>query len=291
MNAHGGASCPVWSTYYDRWTETALRHCFAVFYPIGVTDPNVADDPCMSVPGGRIINGFFSTLDCCCTKNNRRVDPIQTQDVSVLFRMVQDIAFEKRIDALSNGTASLDETRIYMGGHSNGCVAALAMGAIFSNLVAAVCCHAGGGFTQLATNYNPVPTWLAQGMKDDRIWYQFAQDTYRSYGWVHSCENETSVMVENKTAVEYTRYNCNNNATVKLFLLNESGHIPFMNGFEISEGASQTTVDTTEMAWQFCSNFSKEEIPVSLLSRSSAPSWIAKGSLVIIMIQLIIEMI
>jgi hypothetical protein len=47
--------------------------------------------------------------------------------------------------------------------------------------------------------------------------------------------------------------------------------MPFLNSFEVSEGASRTSVDTTEMAWQFCSKFSKEEFPKSLISAAIRP--------------------
>jgi poly(3-hydroxybutyrate) depolymerase len=100
---------------------------------------------------------------------------IETQDMVVIHNMVQDIVFEKRVELLSNHSVQVDKTRIYMAGHSNGCIAALGMGAMFSNLVAAVCCHAAGSFVDVPPTYDPVPTWLAQGVKDDRIWYQFAE--------------------------------------------------------------------------------------------------------------------
>jgi hypothetical protein len=56
---------------------------------------------------------------------------------------------------------------------------------------------------------------------------------------------------------------------VTLLLLKESGHIPFANAFEVSEGASQTKLDTTAMAWEFCSSFSKDDIPLSLQNKSA----------------------
>jgi poly(3-hydroxybutyrate) depolymerase len=270
VNMHGTSSCPVWSTYFDRWTETAVRHCFAVAYPIGVTDPDVSDYPCYSVPGGRNVNDVFTTNDCCCSKDGGSLDPGETQDLVVIHNMVQDIVFQKRVDLLTNNTAQMDETRVYMAGHSNGCLAALGMGAVFSDLVAAVCCHAAGSFVRVPPNYDPIPTWIAQGVKDATIWYQFARETTQTYGWIHQCLNETETDVANGTGVEYTQYNCTNNASVTLLLLNESGHIPFLSLWEYSEGASPTTIDTTEMAWQFCSSYSKDEVPPSLVRSESA---------------------
>jgi poly(3-hydroxybutyrate) depolymerase len=270
MNMHGGASCPVWSSGFDGWVEKSVLRCFALAYPIAVTDADVADEPCFSVPGGRNVNSMFTTNECCCSKDGRTLRSIETQDMVVIHNMVQDIVFEKRVELLSNHSVQVDKTRIYMAGHSNGCVAALGMGAMFSNLVAAVCCHAAGSFVDVPPTYDPVPTWLAQGVKDDRIWYQFARDTTLTLGWVHQCSEESTFVLQNGSAVRHTQYNCTNNASVTLLLLKESGHIPFLNAFEISEGASHTTVDTTDMAWRFCSSFSKDEIPLSLRSPTSA---------------------
>mmetsp|Transcript_19186 Transcript_19186/g.31844 ORF Transcript_19186/g.31844 Transcript_19186/m.31844 type:complete len:378 (-) Transcript_19186:84-1217(-) len=272
MDMHGGSSCPLWSVFFDGWLQLSSQKCFALFYPIGVTDAQVTDHPCFSVPGGRNVNGMFTTTDCCCTKNNRRIASTETQDMVVVHRMVKDIYFEKRVEGLSNGTASVDATRIYMSGHSNGCLGALGMGAFFSDMVASVCCHAAGAFTGFPPHYSAVPTWIAQGIKDDRIWYQFARETYNTYGWHHQCQNETSVGIDNGTAVEYTHYNCTNDANVTLLLLNESGHIPFAKGFEVTEDASPTTLDTTAMAWEFCSSYSKESIPRTLMNPSAAVS-------------------
>lgn len=270
MNMHGSSSCPLWSSVFDGWVEKAVLHCFVVAYPIGVTDADVADEPCFSIPGGRSVNSFFTTNECCCTKGGRMLRSIETQDMVVIHNMVQDIVFERRVELLSNRSVQIDKTRVYMAGHSNGCIAALGMGAMFSNLVAAVCCHAAGSFVDVPPTYDPVPTWLAQGVKDDRIWYQFARDTALTLGWVHQCSEESFFGIQNGSGVRHTQYNCTNDASVTLLLLNESGHLPFLNSFEFSEGASRTTVDTTEMAWKFCSTFSKDEVPLSLRAPKSA---------------------
>lgn len=270
MNMHGADSCPIWSTFYDHWAETAMRHCFALMFPSGVLDANVTDYPCFTVPGGRDVGGLFETNDCCCTKNGTTIPVSDTQDPAVLRSMLDDVVFEKRIEAASNNTASADLTRVYMAGHANGCAMALGMGAFFHDVVAAVACHSAGSIVSIPRHYNPIPIWLAQGMKDDKIWYQFVKETHRTYGWIHRCRNDTISDVENGTGVEYTNYNCTNNATVTLLLLNESGHIPFLNGYETSKDASTTRIDTTEMAYQFCLNHSKDEIPESLLTRRSS---------------------
>ena len=274
VNMHSTQSCPLWTSFHDLWIQTAVSHCFAVAFPVGVTDPEVADNPCMTFPGGRSVSGgMFTTNDCCCFKGDRALEPSETLDMIFIRNVVQDISSEKRVDELSrmlSGTAQLDGTRIYMTGHSNGCAAALAMGALYSNLVAAVACHSGGSFADFPSYYDPVPTFLVQGMKDDVNWYQFASDTARTVATVHDCKTETATLVHNGTGVEHAFQDCKSDASVKLLLLNESGNLPFLNAFESSVGASRTRIDTTKMAWEFCSNYSKSEIPKALLYASSA---------------------
>jgi poly(3-hydroxybutyrate) depolymerase len=274
VNMQDSESCPVWGSYYDRWIQTAVSHCFAVAFPVGVTDPEVSDNTCMTFAGGRSVDdGLFTTNDCCCRKDGRSLESSETLDMIFIRNVVQDIGFEKRVDALSsisNGNAELDGTRIYMTGHSNGCIAALAMGALYSNLVAAVACHSAGSVGDFPSYYDPVPTMLFQGMKDDIMWYQFAGDTARNIATVHDCKNDSETLLQNATGVEYAFQDCKNNASVKLVVLNESGHFPFLKSIELTKGASVTTVDTTEMAWEFCSNYSKSEMPVALLLASSA---------------------
>lgn len=274
VNMHGTETCPLWSSFFDRWLQTSVRNCFAVAYPIGIMDPDVADAPCMTFPGGKSVSGgFFTANDCCCYKGDRALKPSETLDMIVIRNIVQDIASQKRVSSLSmisNGNAELDGTRIYMAGHSNGCIAALSMAALYSDLVAAVACHAAGSIADFPSYYDPVPTWIAQGQKDDRIWFQFTRDTTLTLATKHECKRDTSKLVGNRTAVEYSHHDCKNNASVTLLLLNNSGHMPFLDSFEVTVGASPTKIDTTQMAWEFCSNYSKSDIPKALLYASSA---------------------
>ena len=270
MDLHGSHSCPLFSTLYDRWAETAIAHCFSVVWPVGVTDPEVADDSCFHVPGGRtLLTGLFVTQSCCCAKQGQGLNDTATFDHLVLKTMVQDIVWNKRVDQQSNGTASMDATRVYMAGHSNGCMAALSMGAMHSDIVTAVCCHAGGLVTKPLDTYTPIPTWIVSGQRDTAVWPQFVEDTWNYYGsYRHNCSSLDKVTpLQQGIGIQYSHENCTNNATVIWVSLNESGHIPFYNAFEVSPGASKTTIDTTAMAWEFCSSYAKEEIPQELIQQ------------------------
>jgi poly(3-hydroxybutyrate) depolymerase len=277
MDMHGSQSCPLFSTFYDRWAETAVKHCFAVFWPIGVTDPEVADNACFNIPGGRALkSGLFVTEPCCCMKDDVPVldsKDLAESDLLAVKNMILDIFLENRLDNQSNGNATMDATRVYMGGHSNGCMGALGMGAVYSDIVTAVCCHAGTLLTQPTATYTPIPTWIVHGKLDDMIWPQLGEETWSFYGKdLNSClTTNTVTSMEGGGYVVQSHENCMNNATVTLVSLSQGGHNPFLHAFEWSPGAISTTIDTTEMAWEFCSLYAKEATPLgSMLSPRQA---------------------
>lgn len=76
--------------------------------------------------------------------------------------------------------------------------------------------------------------------------YLFVREAYELYANYHWCRNETITEIENGTSVEYTRYNGTNKANITLLMLNESGHIPFLNAFEVSEDAARTRTNNAK---------------------------------------------
>lgn len=97
--------------------------------------------------------------NCCCSRNDGTefLTYDETRDLEFLHTALVGVANffdDNDVDGIT-----IDKTRIYMAGHSNGCVASMAMAAQASDLVAAVCCHAGSLFTQFAEDYTPVPVW------------------------------------------------------------------------------------------------------------------------------------
>lgn len=251
---HGGRSCPQFSVFYDQWAQVAQRHCFALAYPIGITDPAVSDYPCFQFPGG------LKDSSCCCARENKRLKANEVQDDDKVIRdMIHDIILAERIQDLSNHTAEVDSTRLYMTGHSNGCIGSLAMGAIHSDLVAAVCCHSGSWFTPMPPTYNPVPTWIAEGLEDTALPYQWVEETVQARVKAHNCSAvvDTEVGTEGDFITSY--FDCMGDANITLLTLAKSDHLPFLN-----IGVPPLGLDTTEMAYQFCSGFRKDSVPDSL---------------------------
>jgi len=283
FDSHGLTSCPLFSAEYTGWLQKADDNCFVLTWPLGITDENVADDTCHNFPGGVPVGNDDAaansiTPNCCCQK-----DGIPVADTVADPAFFRDIAIEIN-ETFTGGAVTIDTKRIYMAGHSNGCMASLAMAALHSDMVAAVCCHAGTAVTPFAADYSAVPTWIVHGARDLIIPYNGTQselgfaimsqlDQFQRISTANGCDNSTteimSVSDDNNLVVgeSMTRSGCTNNATVRLVTLFESGHTPYFRSDETDEGASSTMVDTTQLAWDFCSAYSKTTAPD--LSRST----------------------
>jgi len=163
-------------------------------------------------------------------------------------------------------------------------MASLTMAAMHSDAIAAVCCHAGSVITPFpkggddGSSYDPVPVWLAHGMNDPIVpfdgstfldFFPFGPmgfmstlDGVRYVGDMNGCDGELLSEEVKKAAgeddgssaiagVSYKRTNCANGADVELVALYDVGHSPYKGSW------GETTVDTTSMAWDFCSSHTK----------------------------------
>ena len=310
MDVHGFSSCPLYSAGYTGWLEKAIEECFVVVWPTG-TVGTIGTSSCFNLPGflrgqlttnndnddddddthnntdsdsdsdnNDVITTTITTPPCCCIDENADELSIPGEEPNdpLFLRM----AIESVIDSFGNenGMAtgvSIDTSRIYMAGHSNGCIASLTMAALHSDLVTAVCCHAGTLVTPYPTEYTPVPTFMVHGMKDSTIPFDGATildfPPFGEIGFLsipdvanyiankNNCDADIIEMdVSNGTGVSYKRTNCTNNADVEIIALFEDGHFPYLtlgNGFD--PAVQTTTIDTTSMAWEFCSSYSKQQ--------------------------------
>jgi poly(3-hydroxybutyrate) depolymerase len=275
FDIHGFGSCPLFSTAYTGWMALARDNCFVLLMPLGTIDPEISEGSCFMAPGGIPQDDGSETNGCCCNKDEALADPDLTNDDD-LMRLMAKTAVEE-VPGYSEGRVTIDTKRIYMAGHSNGCVESLSMAAVHSDMVAAVCCHSGVGVTDFAADYSAVPVWMAFGLKDT----EFTEDgsvgasglawpkpetVYSSYADKNGCdatETVSPVSVDGAEVgnVKTRSSNCDNGAEVSFLALTESGHFPYQNYPESNVGASTTTLDTTIMAWEFCSRFSKSEVP------------------------------
>lgn len=308
FDVHGYESCPLYSAGYTGWKEQADKDCFVVVWPSGNTGVPGTMGTCWNLPGGLQADDYgmqggnnIKTVPCCCV--NVFTSEVPKIDDPLFLRM----AIEKVLEDFSEtaweeeffGSVRIDASRVYMAGHSNGCMTSLSMAALHSDVVAAVCCHSGAVVTPFdedlyINNNSPVPIWMIHGVKDDTVPFDGVErvfplldagfwsvpDTLEYLSEVNGCTEEGAMelaMKENSidsvvridatssnsdpetiVGTFFKRTNCTKGATVELVTLLESGHFPFPNYPEyLLMEETKTTIDTTAMAWEFCSAQSK----------------------------------
>ena len=153
------------------------------------------------------------------------------------------------------------------------------MAAIHSDLVAAVCCHAGIAQSAFAPSYQPTPMWIVHGENDRVLPYRGSRAggfrKYSSFGALatheilaeaNGCQTSTIVESQSDESTTYTSDDCANDAVVELVSLEGVGHFPYGNN------AGGTQIDTTQLAWDFCSGYALDVEPPELRVPSNVPT-------------------
>lgn len=283
LDIHGLNSCPLRSSTYTGWNGIAEQECFVVVWPSG--EP-VSDDffgPCWFVPGkaqdfdfGTEGGNNVTTVPCCClTTDQIPVFDGGPDDPTFLKAVIDTVLENFETDNAALTSLSLDADRVYLAGHSNGCVASLSLAALYSDAIAAVACHAGVIATPFADDYSPVPIWLVHGELDPIIPYDgFALPPIPIIGergiWSfpevseylatqNECTGSTVTPLSDDSGAvvgsTVVATGCKNGATVETITLPDSGHLPFQTPYPPTlydvYGGLPTTTDTTNLAWQF----------------------------------------
>jgi poly(3-hydroxybutyrate) depolymerase len=291
VDIHGMSSCPLFTAVYTGWMQKAEEECFVVVWPSGKNIENVGGT-CFNLPGLLQSDdyGTVKTIPCCCLEEDSEGLPSKEPDDPLFVKMAIDSvadSFQTR-----NNFLSIDRARVYMAGHSNGCMTSLAVAALYSDTIAAVCCHAGALVTPFPQDYTPVPIWLAHGMRDTAVPFEGSPnfppsglpDTHPFRGispvegigfWSmnetmdylahqNECLDETEfdLVRTDRTGIVgkvFQRTNCKRNATVEIIALFESGHTPYLvppfwEDMVLRDNEKLTTIDTTALAWEFCSS-------------------------------------
>ncbi len=316
VDVHGMGSCPLWSAGYTGWMEKAEEECIVVMWPNG--NEHVMMPRCFNTPGfltsadiqdsssssSSSVTSSSTTsttssdendddndvtaMPCCCLDDttflpqNEAVDPL-------FLKMAIDTVIEQQ----SQQDVTVDTNRIYMAGHSNGCMMSLAMAALYSDTIAAVACHAGAVLTPFPEDeYTPVPIMMIQGMKDDIVPYNGrtmfdlpgmgplgflpVNGTMNYLGVQNECTEEDYEDVFDEKGIvgrTFKKTNCKDQANIEVVALFDAGHNPYSS----ETFADRTTVDTTAMAWDFVSMYSKGQEPMTPRSEEDK-NYFAKAS-------------
>lgn len=262
----------------------------------GTTDTEIADDTCFGFPGGLIDGSGITAAPCCCYKG---FQPAVTDDANFLREVAAVIV--RDVPKETSNAVTIDTKRIYMAGHSNGCMAAISMATLHSDLVAAVGCHAGTALTIFPDSYMPTPMFMVHGTADRLVPYNGSDDflsapsAYALIADANGCTEHTDIRKLDESTNNYTEFtstSCANNSTVVLFSIDDVGHVPYLGFPAIEEGTLPTKVDTTQLAWDFVKSYSLAVAPELHYEKdeddiSSSPACVRHASIACVFLMLI----
>lgn len=247
----------------------AQEHCFVLVYPLGTTDPDVADLTCWGLPGGAKDEFGEEAFSCCCSRGIR---PVITQDAAFFRQIAAATTRDVPIQTLNRVT--IDTKRIYLAGHSNGCMAAISIAAQGSDFIAAVGCHAGSAITAFPEEYydNPTPMALVHGTKDRVVPYDgsflfhSAETTHSIISKANECTNfqETKIedyMGSSNTVTEFSSTGCRKDADAILYAVEGAGHSPYLDADTFRRDEVPTRFDSTKLMWDFVKEYSLDVDP------------------------------
>lgn len=255
FDLHGYNLCAVYSSNYTGWGALAKEKGFIVVWPQGNMDSNYSDGPCWDFGG------------CCCMWNGTSIKG-EIDDIGFLRQVAATTIKEVQKDSIT-----IDMKRIYFGGHSNGCIMAQAMAALSSDLVAAVCCHAGMLLASPPSSLVATPVQVIMGNLDFMMkgsvamGFPGAMQNLEVWGDINNCTS--NLTQENNLYRTHQYYNCSKNVEARMVELYNIGHWPYLGmdpntSYSVigaPPGAVVPSVDTTLLSWEFCSRFSSESIP------------------------------
>ncbi len=187
---------------------------------------------------------------------------------------INDIGFILKLIEYINSNLSIDETRIYASGHSNGCAMTHKLANEASEVFAAVGCMALYLLEDPDPTYTPVPLIEVHGLLDQIIPYgasypsslyfdqsldgeEGAIQNIIDWGEMNGCEGGTlpTIFEENFDYSIMGYDNCDEGADVQLVTLNFAAHSPYpANSYFID---NPTNVNTVQIVWEFLNRFAK----------------------------------
>ncbi len=159
------------------------------------------------------------------------------------------------IDHLEN-KLSVDSSRIYVTGLSNGATFANRLACVFDDKIAAIAPVAGGhiGYQDCEAD-TPVAVIAFHGTNDSIIPYKGNDLNPPVKDWVqawverNNCQQDPMVETPYENVEVETWQGCDDNASVKLYTLKEVGHT--WPGSNISSQEGIQNVDATDIMWEF----------------------------------------
>ena len=247
VDIHGGED----DMYQQRWTSDfaniSMEQGFIVAYPQGHNN---------------LWNMGWDSITCSagilCTEED---------DVGFILQMV-DIITQNH---------SIDNSRIYSTGWSNGCGMTQRLAVEASDVFAAAGCMSMYRFVEAPSDYLPIPFMEVHGLLDEIIQYtttahsalifgpeKGAIQNLESWAELNGCQGTTPEVIESQDDYDIRGYtNCENETQVMLVTLFFAAHNPYEHDDPDTQPgrgrANPTGVPTSTMVWEFLSKFSKTD--------------------------------
>ena len=228
----------------------------------------IADDDGAIVLYPDALDDSWNAGWCCGPSHEKNRD-----DFGFILHMV-DIAVEYH---------NIDTDRIYATGWSNGCAMSQRLANEASDIFAAIGCMSWYLLQTPDSSYSPIPVIEVHGMLDPIIWYatdftsgvgngQFASlDTTTGaiqnlYQWkqMNGCTGVSPDYNEPNVLYSVQGFtNCENGTEVRLVSIYGAGHNPYSDDYNTLDDfpqyspGTQGLVDSTQIVWDFMSQYSK----------------------------------
>ncbi len=244
IDIHGGGD----DMYEQRWTSDfanlSMEQGFIVAYPQG--HDNVwnmgGPTPCLN------------ELPCS-----------EEDDVGFILQMLDTI--------MENH--SIDQTRVYSTGWSNGCGMTQRLAVQTTEVFAAAGCMAMYNLAEVSSNYSPIPFMEVHGLLDEIVYYATTAPTAPFFGpengaiqnlesWadLNGCQGSNPEVIVTEDDYDIRGYtDCEEETQVMLVTLFFAAHNPYEHDDPVAQPgrgwANPTGVPSSTIVWEFMSQFTK----------------------------------
>ena len=170
---------------------------------------------------------------------------------------------------------SIDKSRVYVTGWSNGCGMTQRLAVQASEVFAAAGCMAMYRFAEVQSDYSPIPFMEVHGLLDEIVLYattapaapvfgpeKGAIQNLESWADLNGCQGSIPEVIVSEEDYDIRGYtDCENEAQVMLVSLFFAAHNPYEHDDPVADPgrgwANPTGVPSSTIVWEFVSQFSK----------------------------------
>ena len=172
---------------------------------------------------------------------------------------------------------SIDKSRVYVTGWSNGCGMTQRLAVQASEVFAAAGCMAMYLFAEVQSDYSPIPFMEVHGLLDEIVLYattapaapvfgpeKGAIQNLESWADLNGCQGSIPEVIVSEEDYDIRGYtDCENETQVMLVTLFFAAHNPYEHDDPVADPgrgwANPTGVPSSTIVWEFVSRFSKTE--------------------------------